>query len=306
MNKGNERYLKNKIRGALYGVAVGDALGAPLEFMEEEEIRDKYGRVTTMIGGGWLNVRPGEVTDDTQMTMAVALGIEENPEDPVPAIGRRFIEWYNGGPKDVGGTCEAAIREAINTHADTRDGWMFAGDIVGLRSEGRNAGNGALMRTIYPAVYYADSDLRRGMTRDIGRMTHSNHKSILACIEYADAVHAAIFGSHPLYTVDPEHLNRFAPPSGYVLDSWSNALYAIIFTESFRDAVIEAVNRGGDADTIGAITGGLAGAYYGYDAIPEEWIDKLDESLKRDMDRLADVAYNSNVKYYANKYNLPE
>ena len=83
---------QDRIRGALYGVAVGDALGAPLEFMTAEEILAKYGApVREMVGGGWLSVVPGEVTDDTQMTLAVAEGIAENPENPIPAIGRRFI-----------------------------------------------------------------------------------------------------------------------------------------------------------------------------------------------------------------------
>ena len=101
--------LKNHIAGALYGVAVGDALGGPLEFMTAEQIKKTHGRVTTMIGGGWLNLRPGETTDDTAMTLAVAEGIIANPEDPTEEIGRRFLAWADSGPKDIGGTCAAAI-----------------------------------------------------------------------------------------------------------------------------------------------------------------------------------------------------
>ena len=92
--------LGNKISGALYGVAVGDALGAPLEFMSAAEITRKYGSaVKDMIGGGWLNVEPGEVTDDTQMTIAVALAIAMHPEEPEPYAGQYFAEWAMGGPK---------------------------------------------------------------------------------------------------------------------------------------------------------------------------------------------------------------
>lgn len=104
--------LADKIGGALFGVAVGDALGAPLEFMNEEEIRHKHGTVKEMIGGGWLDVEPGEVTDDTQMTIATAQGIAMHPENPEPWVGRNFAEWALGGPKDIGGTCSSAITNA--------------------------------------------------------------------------------------------------------------------------------------------------------------------------------------------------
>lgn len=90
--------LANKIGGALFGVAVGDALGAPLEFMNAKEIQHKHGTVKEMIGGGWLNVKPGEVTDDTQMTIAAALGVAMHPENPEPWAGKHFAEWAMGGP----------------------------------------------------------------------------------------------------------------------------------------------------------------------------------------------------------------
>ena len=94
---------RNSIAGALFGVAVGDALGGPVEFMDPESIARKYGRVSSMIGGGWLSLAPGEITDDTQMTLCVAEGIVENPTAPIEAIGRLFIQWANSGPKDIGG-----------------------------------------------------------------------------------------------------------------------------------------------------------------------------------------------------------
>lgn len=97
MKKTNEKQL-DRIRGALYGVAVGDALGGPLEFMSDWQICNTYGRVTDMIGGGWLNLKPGEVTDDTQMTLCVARGIldaleGDNGLDLVASVGQQFIAW---------------------------------------------------------------------------------------------------------------------------------------------------------------------------------------------------------------------
>lgn len=144
--------LKDHIAGALYGVAIGDALGAPLEFMSAKQIARKHGHVTEMIGGGWLDVRPGETTDDTAMTLAVAEGIMESPDDPIPAIGERFIRWAESGPKDIGGTCHRAIWKAA-TGGHKRPSafqWENAGKETAVVNKGRSAGNGALMRAVYP------------------------------------------------------------------------------------------------------------------------------------------------------------
>ena len=290
--------IYNRIRGALYGVAVGDALGGPLEFMSAGAIQKQHGRVTEMIGGGWLDLDPGEVTDDTQMTMAVARGIAADPEDPIPAIGKNFIAWYESAPKDVGGCCATAIVIAKHTSAKTAQDWMSVGARVALIREGGNAGNGALMRTIYPAIYYADPEKRHYMTKAIGAMTHDNQESIAICEDYADAVYAAIFSIHPSLSINRRHYTPGADPSGYVVDTWSNVIESILDTETFAGAVCEAVNRGGDADTIGAITGGLAGAYYGYNAIPQRWIAHLDEELREELDHLAELAYEANVAYW--------
>ena len=288
----------DRIRGALYGVAVGDALGGPLEFMSADAIQKQHGRVTEMIGGGWLYLEPGEVTDDTQMTMAVARGIAKNPENPIPNIGRNFIDWYESGPKDVGGCCATAITKAMQIGAKTARDWERVGARVALIRCGANAGNGALMRTIYPAVYYADPVKRENMVKAIGRMTHDNVMSDDICTDYSDAVYAAIFSVRPQISINKRHYKADAAPSGYVVDTWSNVIEAVLETETFEEAVVEAVNRGGDADTIGAITGGLAGAYYGFSNIPERWIAHLDEDLKKELDKLAELAYEANAAYW--------
>lgn len=293
----------DRIHGALVGVAVGDALGGPLEFMTAETINEKHGRVTEMIGGGWLNLKPGEITDDTQMTLAVARGIIEDPNAPVTAIGRNFIKWYNSKPKDVGGTCAAAIRRAIRLKVSTANGWREVGESVAMASDGRNAGNGALMRTIYPALYYADRRMRRNMTEYIGMMTHNNRISTAICREYVEVVHAAIFGEHPVHAFSPEMFEPGTKPTGFVWNSWGNAMESILKTDTFEDAVIEAVNRGGDADTIGAITGGLAGAYYGYSNIPQRWVQHLDPKLREELEQLAELAHKAHKEYMA-KYSV--
>ena len=293
----NEK-IYDRIRGALYGVAVGDALGAPLEFISAEGIQKNHGRVAEMIGGGWLHVAPGETTDDTAMTIAVANGIIQDPASPIEEIGKLFIKWMKSGPKDVGATCAHAIDKVAKRKEKAYGDWMLAGYETNQEMRGRTGGNGALMRTIYPALYYANSATRHIMVEDIGKMTHWAPESCDICREYSDAVHAAIFGAHPIENVTRHYFNRNAEPTGYVVDTWSHVLMAIFNTDTFEDAVVDAVNRGGDADTIGAITGGLAGAYYGYESIPQRWIDTLDETLKKEMDQLAKLAYKANEKYY--------
>lgn len=128
--------LRDRIAGALYGVAVGDALGGPLEFMSAAEINRQHGWVSTMLGGGWLGLRPGETTDDTAMTLAVAEGIMERPEAPIQDIGRRFIRWAESGPKDIGGACAWSIRNAkrIGGGAPTTEDWENAQRHTSYRS----------------------------------------------------------------------------------------------------------------------------------------------------------------------------
>lgn len=292
----------DKIRGALYGVAVGDALGGPLEFMSAEAIEKRHGRVTEMIGGGWLNLTPGEVTDDTQMTLDVARGIVENPEDPVPAIGRNFIEWFKTMPKDVGSTCATAIQIAIANKAYNTNDWLECSAMTHRNLGGKSAGNGALMRTIYPALYYANPNKMARAVNDIARMTHLSQASADICLDYCDAVRDVMFGKNPLAAISHRYYEPGKAPTGYVADTWSNVIECIINTESFEEALVEAVNRGGDADTVAAITGGLAGAYYGFENIPERWVIRLDLKLQQELDKLAEIACKANHDFYERKF----
>lgn len=270
----------------MLGVAVGDALGAPLEFMTSAEIREKHGTVRDMIGGGWLDVLPGEVTDDTQMTMAVADGILANPDEPFAEIGKRFIEWYDTNPKDIGNTCRAVICRAKSLNADSGEKWREIAKQLYKETHGNTAGNGGLMRTIYPALFYGEAS--GDLAKEIGAMTHFHPESDLAVSSYA-AVISEILDAPEGTEIDraKELVElRMKPvrdilkgkdpkPSGYVIESAVCAMNAIRNTLSFEDALVYAVNLGGDADTIGAITGGLAGAVYGAREIPERWLLSL-------------------------------
>lgn len=296
--------IRDRIAGALYGVATGDALGAPLEFMSKEEILRKHGRVTEMIGGGWLNVMPGEVTDDTQMTLAVAEGIIEDPGNPIQAIGKRFIAWAKSGPKDIGGTCSMSIRWAVflgQNDAPDEAKWFEASKYTSKANGGRSGGNGALMRTVYPGLYYKDTLMAVETAGAIAQMTHWDKKSTEACNLYTEMIHLiteSISREEALQIIrdvlkDSEYslkARKQLNPTGYVVDSFNCALHSIAATGTFEEAIIEAANLGGDADTIAAITGGLAGAIYGYNEIPERWIRTLDPKIREQLDRLVDAA----------------
>ena len=288
---------EDKVRGALYGVAIGDALGGPLEFMNAEQIKQKYGgRVTEMVGGGWLNLTPGETTDDTAMTLAVCEGIMENSSAPIEPIGRRFIEWVDTAPKDIGMTCSRAIgiaRTNLSTGMAAEAAWDAAGKATAKENGNRSGGNGALMRTIGTALAYEEEDDRAEYTMRIAEMTHDDDLSSDICRRYVDAVHHFIIddqdaGREILATMAAKHsFSNHVNPSGWVKDSMACAYLAFDKEEDFENVLVTAVNLGGDADTIGAIAGGLAGSYYGYDAIPQRRIEAIPADIRTRLDNFA-------------------
>ena len=275
-----DRY--ERVLGGLFGVACGDALGGTLEFMSRDEIEREYGYLRDIIGGGCWGLEPGEVTDDTMMTVAVAEGILDNPEDPVEDIGKHFIEWYNGKPKDIGNI----IRIALGEYIRCKD-WMKSSYYAHLSTGGRSAGNGSLMRCLPVALYYSDVDKMLEITESQSVLTHHDRKSTDACWLNNLIVHDYL-NEKPKVPVIRKHIEKYPEyekaflvlkdelePTGYVVDTLICALWCFINTSSFEDAVCEAANLGGDTDTIAAITGGMAGVYYGYSAIPDRWKEKI-------------------------------
>ncbi|WP_194174841.1 ADP-ribosylglycohydrolase family protein [Desulfofundulus thermobenzoicus] len=291
--------LTDRVRGGIYALAVGDALGATLEFMDREQIRARYGVLREVVGGGWLNLRPGEWTDDTEMTLAVAEGILVDPENPVPHIGETFLRWRTTNPPDIGGT----IRAVFQAYDRLKD-WYRAAEEVHARS-GMTAGNGALMRTLPLAFAYPDAADLYMRCMEVARMTHWDPEAGLTCFIYCLTVQelwrymtfAEAYGRalDVLKDIVPrgemeDVASRLARrlgdvagwpkdrlrPTGYTVDTLACALWCVANTDSFEEAVVEAVNLGGDADTVGAVTGGLAGVMYGYDAISARWLDKFD------------------------------
>ncbi|MBO6258452.1 MAG: ADP-ribosylglycohydrolase family protein [Succinivibrio sp.] len=300
--------LFDKIRGALYGVAVGDALGGPLEFMSKEEIIKSYGEVREIIGGGWLSLKPGETTDDTAMTLAVARGIATQPDDPLYAVGKNFIDWFNSEPKDIGNTCQEAIEIALQLAGDEQipssDKWIKAAVELSDRNNHRSGGNGALMRTVYPGLFYNDREKACDVAVQIGDMTHADELSDKLVSIYTELVYDMVRNGSVdeclgivLKLIEEKKLKDKLPPglksSGWCADSMKVSLHYLVSKSSFEDTIVAAVNEGGDSDTVGAVCGGLAGALYGFECIPERWVKTLSPTLSAELERLSQSAFDS-------------
>lgn len=275
-----EKY--SRILGGLFGVACGDALGGTLEFLTQDEGKSKYGYLKDIVGGGYWDLEAGEVTDDTMMTIAVAEGILDNPENPINYIGERFMKWYLSKPKDIGEIIEFALRE----YSRSKD-WSKTAKFVHDYSNGMSAGNGSLMRCIPVALIYDDINKMIEITEKQSKLTHWDEKATRACVFYNKLVNQYInngskipvirevIKEYPEYNVVFKMSKEELNPSGYVVDTMICALWCFVNTATFEDAVCEAVNLCGDADTIGAICGGLSGVYYNFKNIPERWKEKI-------------------------------
>lgn len=274
----------DRARGALLGLAIGDALGATLEFTR----RDTHPLHTELLGGGPFDLRPGQWTDDTAMALALAdslIGCSGfNPND----LATRFVRWWQQGAYSCTGTCfDIGITTSAALARFVRTGEPYAGSIAP-----DTAGNGSLMR-LAPVALFALHDAAHAdqLARDQSRVTHAALQAIEACAYFVQLLREAILGEpdmlRPRTSSGDPAITAIASgswqqktrdqirSSGYVVDTLEAALWAVGTTTSFEEALILAVNLGEDADTVGAVTGQLAGALYGASAIPERWFHPL-------------------------------
>lgn len=278
------------IRACILGLAVADALGVPVEFRARTELdRDP---VTGMRGYGTHHMPAGTWSDDTSMTLCAleALAREEFSWD---AVMRNFAGWYadaeftaTGELFDIGISCRSAIRNYTERHLEPLS--------CGMTGEREN-GNGSLMR-ILPFALYAPEDL--DFIETASDLTHAHRRSEMACGVYALLLSGILSGGKrgvpaalkqaearyggekewenyaPLLTVEGRSRDSIRS-SGYVVHTLEAALWCLLTTENYRDCVLKAVNLGEDTDTVAAAAGGLAGALYGVEGIPREWLDAL-------------------------------
>lgn len=270
----------DKVLGALYGFAIGDAMGATTEFMTASVIRAQYGQVDEIIGGGWLHLKAGEVTDDTQMTLCVADAIMDNwPNENATLnnICRNFEKWLASGPRDVGNTCYRSIRR--NEGSDWKD-WDWRNNISQCTCQVLDLGNGGLMRCLVPCLMG-----KEGLAVLQSRLTHANDICDYAVRQYFAAMKTCLYSDTP--SRDLPKMTK-ADPSGHVENTLRNAIWWNRGGHTFRDTIIAAVNDGGDADTIAALAGGLAGARCGCTQIPSEWLSVLQRTERDHLKRVAD------------------
>lgn len=291
-------------RGTLLGLAVGDALGAAVEFSEP----GTFPPVTGYRAGGPHGLAAGEWTDDTSMALALA--------DSIGTVGwdlddqmQRYVRWWrkgaysvNGRCFDIGGTTRLALQR-FRKHPDARS----SGDSAEYAS-----GNGSIMRLAPVAIRYAayyphQSQRLAELAADSSRTTHASEQCLSACRYLAVVLSGLINGQdrsevlandwqplsqlraagllHPeLDAVASGSFRERQPPaicgSGYVIQSLEAALWAFHDARDFREAVLRAVNLGDDADTTGAVCGQLAGACWGESGIPDQWLSGL---ARRDL-----------------------
>lgn len=264
--------MRNKIAGAIYGFAIGDAMGATTEFMSAKQIQKMYGQVTDIIGGGWLGLYPGEITDDTQMTMCVMSAIMRKPKDIdklMEYCEKNFIIWVNSNPKDIGGQCYKAISNLMLGHK--------------VPIDDNALGNGSLMRAMPLAIL--NLPFHNIMQ---GRITHNNQKCSDIILVYSSLIQDYL-NDRKVYKYTNK-IKGLLEPSGYIVNTFNNSVYWSM-RDSFEEAIIGAVNHGGDADTIAAITGSLAGAKFGYNAIPEKWINQLNPDVKEFLEKFKNFTF---------------
>jgi len=276
---------------AYLGLAIGDALGATVEFQTPNEIRHQHGTHRDITGGGWLRLKAGQVTDDTTMSLALGQAILERGAVAADSAAAAFDAWMRAKPVDIGNT----VRR--NLIAFRKNGSPEAAP-----SE-HDAGNGAAMRVLPVALACFGRPLADilAASRAQAHVTHNNALSDAACEmlvlmvqDFMNGVDAPIVRSRHVDTLVARHpvfaweRKRVENPSGYVVETVQAVLQALFSTECFEDCLIDVVNRGGDADTTGAIAGMLAGARYGNDALPRRWLKALDENIRQQCETQAE------------------
>lgn len=308
----DKSFLAETIKSVLFGVAVGDALGVPVEFRNREYLRKNP--VTDMMGYGTHHQPSGTFSDDSSLTFCLAEALTGDFD--LNAISKNFVRWLDdgywtawGNVFDVGGTTRIAI-ERLKKGVQP--------DLAGGTDDLSN-GNGSLMRIAPLLFYLIDKTVeeRFEITRQVSSITHRHILSVIACFYYLEFGRQQLDGKDkfeiyknlqteiPAFlksiSADPAEIARFnrlfegnifeepedtISGSGYVMHTLEASIWCLLTTSCYKDAVLRAVNLGEDTDTTGAVTGGLAGLIYGFESIPEEWISQL--ARHDDIENLAE------------------
>ncbi len=301
--------FEDRLKGGILGLVVGDALGVPYEFSSRYEMFNSP--ATGMVGYGSHKQLSGTWSDDSSMTFCTMESLIDGYD--LHDIADKFVQWrYEsfwtpyGIVFDIGITTTKAIinyRNSLNPRKS------------GLKDE-RSNGNGSLMRILPFAFYLKDKPIeqRYDIISEVSSITHAHIRSVIACFIYNEFAIELILGKTKATAyqntiekvkqyLDQKNINdkEFKPfyrifsgkidslkesyiqTSGYVVDSLEASIWCLLNTHNYKEAVLKAVNFGGDTDTTAAITGGIAGVYYGNGEIPENWL--------KQTARISDINY---------------
>ncbi|NBP70650.1 MAG: ADP-ribosylglycohydrolase family protein [Cytophagia bacterium] len=299
------------IESCFLGLAIGDALGVPVEFRNRNILRNNP--ITTMTGYGCWDQPAGTWSDDSSLAFCTAESLVEGYD--LHDMGKRFVRWRlegywgaHGKVFDIGGTTRVALDRIVNGEDP-----LYSGEF-----EEESNGNGSLMRIIPASLYFHNSSNQYLMERmrEISGVTHRHFRSVFSCFIFSKFVAHLFLGLDKidafLNAIDeikgyiatenfnakeldlfnrvlsgqlPDLPEEKIYSSGYVLHTLEASIWCFLNSGSFKEAVLKAVNLGGDTDTTACVTGALAGLYYGKGAIPSEWIDVL--ARKEDIILLA-------------------
>ena len=302
--------IRDRFRGCLLGLAIGDALGTTLEFEE----RDTYKHIVDMIGGGPFRLQPGQWTDDTSMALCLTNSlIEMNGFDAADQM-ERYVHWWREGYLSSTGECF----DIGMTTSDALESFEDTGDPYSGSTDPYSAGNGSLMRLAPVPMFYASSPEQAiYYSAESSKTTHAADEAVDACRYFAGLLVGALNGVDKdtllspryspiegLWKANPLAKNVAAiadgsfkrksrdqiSSSGYVVHTLEAVLWAFYHTQNFRDGALKVVNLGDDADTTGAIYGQIAGAHYGLPDIPPSWRERV--TMKTEIISWAESLHN--------------
>ncbi|MDX5629087.1 MULTISPECIES: ADP-ribosylarginine hydrolase Tri1 [unclassified Brenneria] len=287
----------DKAKGALVGLAIGDAVGTTLEFSSRDHVY-----INDMVGGGPFQLKAGEWTDDTSMALCLAETYLDAGWLDLDLFRKKLVRWYHYGENSSNGRCFGignTTRYALDAYLKNGSQWFG-------NTGGETAGGAAIIRHAPVAIFRRKSFLRiwtESKSQSIA--THGSAESINSCQFLGLILHFLLNGHSKEVTFSPhvfsstlrvllinageyKEKNRDQiRSSGYVIDTLEAAMWSVWNTDNFRDAILLAANLGDDADSVAATTGQIAGALYGYSGIPSEWLAKLVQ-----QERIASIAEN--------------
>lgn len=295
--------MHDRVKGALVGLACGDAVGTTLEF----ETRGNFDPITDMVGGGPFKLKPGQWTDDTSMALCLAHSLVcQKKFDPVDQMNR-YCNWYQYGYMSSTDECfdiGITVSSALRGYLENKD--PFSGPI-----DEYSSGNGSIMRLApIPIFYHNRYEECIKYAGESSRTTHGSAECIDSCKLFASLIFNAFVVNDKTSIFDRSEYSPYCKKvksiankeflnlqysqltgSGYVIESLESALWCFMKGDSFQECILLAANLGNDADTTAAICGQIAGAYYGFSNIPESWRSLI--SYGSDIEELALKLFNS-------------